>query len=575
MPAAGSLTELKGVLAEALAPSGAFQSAVWGDPAPMERQARLMRKAFHTDLSAPPRESLIDAIKAFFLSKEQAGFTSIKYACHGLSLPLDAKGDRIIDDATLFIRVLKAAHDQQSTPRLFRRCYLGLLQSYFAYQEAESLATRALGVKNFRVLREYLNRNLQLIADAALSRVRPAWVERLEQHRNLLTDKPCDRYVASISLGETAEFSTVCAALGISRESWLWQEIILAFLREVCARPDAEFIGSIDAALDIADGKAELSPNAATARAIVAALVRRYESVANRRENVRLRDAALEHIGNPWLKKPAWDVWVADEPARRMVESWLKARLIRDFFELLSDHGAGATDQRRLDYWLRFEPVMTDIRFALGSFALRNQSEEFKELRKRMAGSRATLDPSQGEMNNAFLMKIGKYVFIEFGVKGNACYFYREDKLPVDFNANRISIHQLRRDRKQQRSHVPSATWEQGFDAEFCPLVDYWPELTRAKKRGGSISPELRHIKATIINKDPILQEFTTSFRSPVLTLEDLLDSCWQSGFDVEDRRPKGGALWVRTDDAEASGLKDDLTRIGFKYKYGHGYWLL
>lgn len=541
----------------------------------MERQARMTRRAFDTDLSALPRESLIDAIKTFFLSKEQAGFTSIKYACHGLSLPLDAKGERIIDDSTLFIRVMKAAHDQQGTPRLFRRCYLGLLQSYFAYQEAEALATRETGTKNFRVLREYLNRNLPLIADAALSRVRPAWVERLEQHRNLLTDKPCDRYVASISLGETAEFSTACAALGISRESWLWQEIILAFLREVCARPDAEFVGSIDAALDIAEGKAELSPNASTARAIVAALVRRYESVANRRENVRLRDAALEHIGNPWLKKPAWDVWVADEPARRMVESWLKARLIRDFFELLSDHGAGATDQRRLDYWLRFEPVMTDIRFALGSFALRNQSEEFKELRKRMAGSRAVLDPSQGEMNNAFLMKIGKYVFIEFGMKGNACYFYREDKLPVDFNAKSISIHQLRRDRKQQRSHVPSATWEQGFDNEFCPLVDYWPESTRGRRNISRQNSGLRH--GIEFDRSGLASSRANAKEMGIFNaaLEDFLERCMKAGFEVEDLRSKGGALWLRPEDRTVVDLIDELATFGFKYKYGRGYWLL
>jgi hypothetical protein len=95
----------------------------------------------------------------------------------------------------------------------------------------------------------------------------------------------------------------------------------------------------------------------------------RYARIPSKPEHILLRDAAVAHIGNPWLKKSVWDAFVLDErgnpddAAREMVYGWLKRRLISDFFELMSADGSG--DTRRLNYWLRFEPFVEDMWFAL------------------------------------------------------------------------------------------------------------------------------------------------------------------------------------------------------------------
>ena len=67
-----------------------------------------------------------------------------------------------------------------------------------------------------------------------------------------------------------------------------------------------------------------------------------------------------------------------------MVEGWLKRRLIKDFFELLARDGAA--DLRRLNYWLKWEPEISDMWFLLGEDARRNKTEAFLSVRKRMAG---------------------------------------------------------------------------------------------------------------------------------------------------------------------------------------------
>ena len=59
-----------------------------------------------------------------------------------------------------------------------------------------------------------------------------------------------------------------------------------------------------------------------------------------------------------------------DDEAREMILGWLRRRLIKDFFELLSEDRAA--EPRRLNYWLRFEPAIEDMWFVLGSQARRS-----------------------------------------------------------------------------------------------------------------------------------------------------------------------------------------------------------
>lgn len=92
-----------------------------------------------------------------------------------------------------------------------------------------------------------------------------------------------------------------------------------------------------------------------------------YARCTEKPEHPRLRDVAVQHIGNPGVRFPPGDAYVENDIARKMVDGWLKRRLITDFFAPSSEDGAA--DQRRLNYWLRFEPVIEDMWFALGPHA--------------------------------------------------------------------------------------------------------------------------------------------------------------------------------------------------------------
>ena len=59
-----------------------------------------------------------------------------------------------------------------------------------------------------------------------------------------------------------------------------------------------------------------------------------------------------------------------------MVNSWLKVRLIKDFFDLLSEDRSA--DSRRLNYWLGFlEPAIQDMWFVLGADAMGDKREDY------------------------------------------------------------------------------------------------------------------------------------------------------------------------------------------------------
>lgn len=559
MPSSKSLTELHLKLQLALEPGGAFSSKVWGDPGPMARATREVERTFDVMAAAPNKASMLSAVIAFCKQGKASSFTELKYVCYGVTLSLNKDGERLIDSGPLFSMVMRAVDGVRIEGKRFRRCYQALLQSYFSFNPPEAGGDAKHAERNFRTLRSYLSDHLSVIVKRSGSSSIPTWVITLQEHRNLLTERPCDRYISDLRSAQTDQLAAVCAGLGISRESWVWQEVILAYLRDICGRPDTAFEKSIKTALDIAESKTSLAPNPSTSRQIVAEVVKRYQKSSQHPEHARLREMSLDHIGNPWLRKAAWDAWVKSEPARKMVETWLKVRLIRDFFELLSEQTGGATDQRRLDYWLRFEPAMTDMWFALGSFARRNDSVNFKELRKRMQGQQRTLDPSQGDMNNAFIMKMGKYFFIEFGVTGNACYFYKADELPFDLDQATLSIHKLKWVAAQARRHRANA-WETTFDDEFCPLINFWPQGSKPSQRPSRPATQPAPVS-------PTAQPSATDLRA-------LLAWCRSQGIKVEDNRPKGGNLWIRAHGDETGGFKAKLIRLGFRFKAGDGYWL-
>jgi hypothetical protein len=251
-----------------------------------------------------------------------------------------------------------------------------------------------------------------------------------------------------------------------------------------------------------------------------------------------------------------------------MVSGWLKLRLIKDFFGLLSEDRWA--DSRRLNYWLRFEPVIREMWFALGADALSDPRNDYVEIRQRANGHVLDLVGGTPTSNNAFLMHLGEYLVIEFGVTANACYVYRYDHLPARIqrrltNAKPgtvVDIAELKA-RGHAARLLHNGSWEPSFDAILCPLLGFIPSMAvdlRSLRRAAPLKNSSDHVASAPVSKMPSFsrQEFE-EFRA-------------RHGFEVDDRVAKGGCLWVRVDAANPQ-ISERLKNWGFTYRPAMGWW--
>lgn len=601
MPDSDALNRLRHRLQAAMAPTAVLRANPWVDPRPMRAALKSVQQSFDAVDGPPPTPSMRLAVQAFLETQRVASFKELKYTCFGLTLTVEGTSGRLVDRSSAFQRLLGEVDALRGEDRRFRRCYQALLQSYFAFSDgqAEEDTSAMLAAPAFQTLRGFLSDRLEVVARPAGGRT-PGWVITLQEHRNLLTDRPCDRYTAQLAEGKTDELAAVCQGLGVSRSSWVWQEVILAYLRDVCGRDDAPFKQAMDAALDLAEGRTALEPSLATARTVVARVVKRYSDAATHPEIPRLRDASVSRIGNPWIKRTVWDAWVRHEPARQMVDGWLKSKLMQDFFTLLSDQGGGAVDRRRLTYWLKYVKVIEDMWFVLGRSAYSNRTEEFVEMRRRMAGRLHQMTGSVAQ-NNAFVMKIAGHLVVEFGMTGNACFIYPASQKTFDESTKSVSIYDLKQGRRKLTHH--GLTWEQEFTRVLnqlmdAPLPDLAPEPAPpspppADDRGQRLAEAWQRVSKLTTSPPAATaaqptREVQAREPSPVSRhqppsgqhrdlLRSILDRCRANGIEYQWRGGSGGSLWVAPAASQRLTLHQDMKSIGFVFDVlpaKHGYWL-
>jgi hypothetical protein len=521
--------------------------------------------------------SVADSVLRFRKSRELSDWREIKYVCIGASQ--EFSGWRLLEDAELLAQLLRRAGSGSDRQRL--RHFTCLLCSYWSFPRDEVEASAASGIGWVR-LREWLARQ-RVYFDQAI-KPKPEWLSALTEHANLLTDQPCKRYardqLENGSPDLSAALSEVLQTLGVASDCWLRQEAIYAQVQACAEMPDTKFQYHLGRMVELAGGKTSFTLSRSVSIRCLALLVSRYAVCPNTPEHIPLRDACIAFIGNPWLHRAAWDGYVLDKDrrpdanAREMVNGWLKVRLIKDFFGLLSEDRSA--DSRRLNYWLGFEPMIQDMWFALGADALSDSRKEYGEFRQRANGRLLDLAGSTPTSNNAFLMHFGEYLVIEFGITGNACFVYHYDRLPPRIKAALtnasssagVDIADLKaRGREARLLH--NGSWEPNFDAAICPLLGYRPSAQAPRQRrpmswnngsaqggraGGYVEyrPEAKYM--------PTFSHLEFErFRS-------------QYSLNIDDLRSRGGCLWVRTDAAD-SRVTERLQSWGFIYRPTMGWW--
>ena len=177
--------------------------------------------------------------------------------------------------------------------------------------------------------------------------------------------------------------------------------------------------------------------------------------------------------------------------------------------------------------------------------------------------------------NNAILMQIGGWLFIEFSETGNACYAFPIAGSLVELGRARYSLQQLKPPTGHRLLHKDGhLSWEQKFIQEVAQLG-----IAPDNGRGSASSSP----RATRTGAPSLPSSRTASVNAPDPTnwagahtgtaADTIRETLQQLGVRFVDNRSRGGALWVYSDGRPAIDAK--LKALGLKYKAEKGGFYL
>ncbi|MGZ8192279.1 MAG: EH signature domain-containing protein [Methylobacter sp.] len=526
-------------------------------------------KAEYGDISrgAGDQQGIAAAVISYLKNHNLLTYWDTKYVCFGVSSPYGTPLIRVIEHETLFPKLLKEVELLQPEPRKFRRCYQGLLKAYLRYpgQQTEPV----YGHKNWLALREFLAQHCKV-----LNKQKPVmeWTQALYEHRNLLTDNPCKPYGKALLAGDMSVIEELKERLGVDDDTWVMNELILAQVQAATTLNDPEFVLQVMPLVKLLEQHSLLITKG------LSLLLRRYEACKTHTEHHTLREAALKEWKSPWLEanKPMWHGQIG-EAATNMVSLWLKKRTIQDFFELLQ--ADGKADRQRMEFWLKYAEAIDDIWLALGDHSLYNNKPDYRRIRQNMSGRYMALEGGSYNQDNAFLMHIGGYVFIEFGLQNNACHVFLADNLPFKFGQKSVLGTRQGLKNKDHPGHRETLTHSEGWQWKFDNFLRYYAKATPGENKPKPVSSPVATYTSPVssstvtIVKAAVKPIPVQNQKAKALDIKQLQAFCASYNLPIDDHRTEGGALWVRaseTHEVAATVLKS----AGFRYKIGKGWWL-
>ncbi|WP_236303722.1 type I Zorya anti-phage system protein ZorC, partial [Pseudomonas lurida] len=437
----------------------------------------------------------------------------------------------ILDDNQLYARVHKEIHHRIEKRKLSRRDWLALCFSYFGYEAATPDKNA-----NWCLLREDVQLGFECVKGQ--QKREKEWVQIVQQHQELFSEQAGARLGDQMFKGEISDLSALQTIAQIPDNSWLWRRIFSVLISRIFMLDDAEFSQRLADLVDIGRQHPRYMND------ILSACLSRYHLAAYREKpSSLLKHVALDNWGSPQIRsrQNSWLQYV-EKDVCAMVVAWFAKEDLEHFFNLLK--GEAEVDQSRLHYWLRFANQMSYTRIVMGSDAWHDSGRDFVHFREKNKGRLSRLVGGPGH-NNAVIMQIGNYFFVEFSGTGNACYVYQADKSP--FNPDK-SLLELASELKQpnraldRMRHSPAPSRPnriEGWLSKFDDALEKWG--IRVQSQAGTPGP------------------------SKPMALEDQIRDALKSvKHKVYDQRARGGAFQVQLDDNDLAAVAA-LQRLGFK----------
>jgi hypothetical protein len=509
-----------------------------------------------------PRDLQIEAVQKYWNTGTFDSLREARLVSFGLAVSPWNDRQCLMDEPERFGGVLKGLREWEASPRQFRKCYQGLVRSYFDYDGLGRDVT-PVGYKNWQQLQAYLGDKAKLIKDATIN---PDWVGCVHENEGLFSTTPCAAYAQDLLDGQNDRVKHVRELLGITDASWFTRELVLSQIARACALDDANFTTMVGRLLALIGDNEVLRDRG------LRIVLDRYAKVPQTPQHPGLKDYSVSAWGNPWLPSNEHRWGGVTEEARQMVGDWLKLEFIELFFTKLAQDGL--SDTRRVKFWTKYVPLIENIHFALGTHALDSRERDFVELRTKLRGLTVTLEDNK-PFNNAFIMTMGDLVAVEFSGESNAFYGYSVKRtLPFDL-ARRVRSapvngrNSLKNDARviylrHQDNVLGYSRWEDRFNAELQKKFGLTPGRQAGRRAVPSIPP--RESAPPAPEKGALPAPAPEGFSE-----ENLRSLARRYGATTVDHRKSGGALWF------LMGKEPEAQRIlqawGFKYAEGRGWW--
>lgn len=528
---------------------------------------------------AEPVDLQAAAVEQFATTLTLATLRDARLVCYGLSLRRRRENGCLLDDEQRFGALLAGLSRWMEEPRRYRRCYQGLLSSYFAYDANASDAAEC-GVRNWRRLQGYLK---EAAASISAGVVDPDWVTCILENMDLFSEDPCGAFAVELLEGDESRVAGVREALGIDGSSWFVRALLLAQVDAASELDDDDFTAYLPRLL------AKLADNPVVRDVGFGRLLDRYAECEATPLHAELRDRAVEWWGNPWLSSNAMRWGSVSDEARAMVTDWLKLEFIEAFFTHLVEEKSG--DRRRLEFWQRYAKSIEYIQFALGEGARYSHSPDFVKLRVKMKGLTGELCDAN-PANNAFIMTMGRLVIVEFSGRANALYAYdRRETLPFSVGMPLYTAVGIRNSLKHEKNalwlpHKDNTNgygrWEEQFEAVLFHQYQIAasspapsrrsPRTLETPRRTPPVArARARNTQAARETADSYAQAESQALASPY-TRTLLTRFAMAAKLPIQDNTVRGGSLWLLASSWEPAHDRV-LSRWGFKFKAGKGWW--
>nr|WP_318382400.1 type I Zorya anti-phage system protein ZorC [uncultured Enterobacter sp.] len=529
-----ALNRLSQRIANTLGTRSANEHGLRSDFVKLEQASLAMEAQFEKaeKIPAPPQEKRLDALRRFRLAKTLSA-RDWRLVFYGLtdSDPQAPNRPILLEDSENFPRVDQQIKEMIARKTLKRRFWAALCSSYFAYQHDLPQDN-----PHWCVLRTHLIAGYQVVK--ATMRREKAWMKTLDLYHDIFTSRAGTRIAQQLLEGEKNSLSTLEKIAQIPDSSWLWKRIFGVILARINDLDDETFIGKISWLLELAKQWPRFRNTI-----LSTALTRYYHSPFSAQPHGELKQAALEYWDSPQLKsqKNKWHQYV-DESVASMVRSWLATQDLTHFFELL--RGNGDVDQARLHYWLRFANQMGFTRIVMGYDAAHDRGSDFVKFRDENKGRLSHLRGGR-TFDNAMVMQINDYLFVEFSGTGNAMYAYRMGQAPFNPENQVLDINLHLKDKFRHVIRLPHTPRAEGYSKTRISgwMHKYDDELA---KLGIRYLPEQQATPSKKTDRDTAIQQVISSLPCTVV-----------------DNRQRGGALSVVLDHADPSAVAS-LLKLGF-----------